>query len=180
VRLSHLSRVHSLSRNRQPVKRFADRPIPGDLLDRILDCGRYTASAGEDQPWRFVVVRDPLIRHRLAEAAFNSEHVKTAPIAIVGCARVHTRISGHGRPAYPSDLAAAAQSMALAAVDMGLQVAWITGFREQVVKSMLGIPSEIPVVTLLAVGYPDGFDRLPERRSFQEVVCWDRWEGDAG
>ncbi len=164
--LSHLSRVHSLSRNRQPVRRFADRQIPADLLERVLDCARYTASAGEDQPWRFVVIREPLTRHRLAEAAFNSEHVKTAPIAIVGCARIHSRISGHGKPAFPSDLAAAAQSMALAAVDMGLQVSWITGFREQVVRSILGIPPDIPVVTLQAVGYPDGFERLPKRRPF--------------
>lgn len=176
--MSHLSRVHSLSRNRQPVRRFADRPVPGELLDRILDCGRYTVSAGEDQPWRFIVVRNPLTRHRLAEAAFNSEHVKTAPIVIVGCARIHSRISGHGNPAFPADLAAATQSMALAAADMGLQVAWITGYREPIVRSLLGVPPDVPVVTLLSVGYPDGFDRLPKRRPFPEVVSWDRWEGE--
>lgn len=175
--MSHLSRVHSLSRNRQTVRRFADRPVPADLLERILDCGRYTVSAGEDQPWRFIVVRDQLTRHRLSEAAFNSEHVKSAPIVIVGCARVHSRISGHGKAAFPTDLAAATQSMALAAVDQGLQVAWITGFRESIVRSLLGVPPEIPVVTLLSIGYPDGFERLPARRPFGEVVVWDRWEG---
>jgi len=174
--VSHLSRVHSLSRNRQPVRKFAERPVPGELLDRILDCGRYTVSAGEDQPWRFVVIRDPLTRHRLAEAAFNSEHVKTAPVVIAGCARIHSRISGHGKPAFPADLAAATQSMALAAVDMGLQVAWITGFRESIVRSLLGVPHDVPVVTLLSVGYPDRFERLPERRPFREVVSWERWD----
>jgi nitroreductase len=177
--LSHLSRVHSLSRNRQAVRRFADRPVPPELLERILDCGRYSVSAGEDQPWRFIVVQERLTRHRLSEAAFNSEHVKTAPIVLVGCARVHSRISGHGKPAYPTDLAAATQSMALAAVDQGLQVAWITGFRESIVRSLLGVPRDIPVVTLLSIGYPDGFDRLPPRRPFTDVVAWDRWEGGA-
>ena len=168
--MSHLSRVHSLSRNRQAVRRFADRPVPPELLERILDCGRYAVSAGEDQPWRFIVVQEQLSRHRLAGAAFNSEHVKTAPIVVVGCARVHSRISGHGKPAFPTDLAA---------LDMGLQAVWITGFREPIVRSLLLVPADIPVVTILAIGYPDGFERLPPRRPFSEVVTWDRWEGGA-
>ncbi len=177
--MSHLSRVHSLSRNRQAVRRFADRPVPPELLERILDCGRYAVSAGEDQPWRFIVVQERLSRHRLAAAAFNSEHVKTAPIVVVGCARVHSRISGHGKPAFPTDLAASTQSMALAALDMGLQAVWITGFREPIVRSLLLVPADVPVVTILAIGYPDGFERLPPRRPFEEVVTWDRWGGGA-
>ena len=68
--------------------------------------------------------------------------------------------------------------MALAAVDLGLQVAWITGYREPIVRSLLGVPPDVPVVTLLSIGYPDGFDRLPKRRPFPEVVSWDRWEGE--
>ena len=124
-----------------------------------------------------MVVRDPLTRHRLAEAAFNSDLVKTAPVVIVGCARIHSRISGHGRPAHPADLAAATQSMAVAAADQGLQAVWITGFRESSVRSLLGIPDDVPVVTMLAVGFPDGFGRLARRRPVPEVVAWDRWDG---
>ena len=177
--MSHLSRVYSLSRNRKPVRRFADRPVPQELLDRILDCGRYSVSAGEDQPWRFVVVRDPMIRHRLAEAAFHNRLVRSAPIVIAGCARLHSRISGTGKPAHPTDLAAASQAMALCAADLGLQSAWITGFREASVRGILDVPPEVPVVTLLALGYPDGFTRLAERRPIQETVSWDRWEDRA-
>jgi nitroreductase len=175
--VSHLSRVYNLSRNRQIVRRFADRQVAQDLLDRVLDCGRYAVSAGEDQPWRFVVVRDRLLRHRLAEVAFNSVLVKTAPVVIAGCAWHHSRISGHGKPAYPVDLAAAGQAMALCAADLGLQTSWITGFRESALKSLLDIPVDVPVVTLLAIGFPDGFERLPTRRPIAEVVSWDRWEG---
>jgi nitroreductase len=158
------------------VKRFADRPVPQELLSTVLDCGRYSASAGEDQPWRFVVVRDQLLRHRLAEAAFHNRLARTAPIVIAGCARLHSRISGNGKPAYPTDLAAAVQAMTLCAADLGLQSAWITGFREASVRELLDVPSDVPVVTLLAIGYPDGFDRLPERRPIGETVSWDRWE----
>jgi len=175
--VSHLSRVYSLSRNRQTVRRFADRPVPQELLDRIVDCGRYAVSAGEDQPWRFVIVRDRLLRHRMAEVAFNSTLVKTAPIVVAGCARVHSRISGHGKAAWPLDLAAAGQAMSLCAADLGLQSAWITGFREPDLRALLSIPADVPVAILVAIGYPDGYDPLPARRPLDEVLSWDRWGG---
>jgi len=161
------------------VRRFADRPVSQELLDRIVDCGRYAVSAGEDQPWRFVIVRDRLLRHRMAEVAFNSALVKTAPVVIAGCARVHSRISGHGKPAYPLDLAAAGQAMSLCAADLGLQSAWITGFREPDLRSLLAIPTDVPVPILIAIGFPDGFAPLPLRRPLDEVISWDRWGEDS-
>jgi nitroreductase len=67
--------------------------------------------------------------------------------------------------------------MALAAADMSLSTAWVTGFREGAIREVLGIPGDVPVVTLLAVGYPDGFKRLPRRRPDAEIIAWDHWDG---
>ena len=175
--MSSVSRVLSLSRNRQAVRRFADRRVPADLVSRILECGRHAPSAREDQPWRFIVVQDAMTRHRLAPAVFSADLVRTAPVILVGCARVHSNIAGSGRPSHPVDLASATQAMVLAAADMSLASAWITGFREAMVKEVLGIPHDVPVVTLLALGYPDGFRPLPDRRASDDVVVWDRWDG---
>lgn len=173
--MSRASRVLSLARNRRPVRRFADRPVPHEALECVLDCARYAPSAKEAQPWRFVVVRDPVTRHRIAAAAFNHPHVRTAPILVLCCARIHSHVSGTGRPSYPVDLAAAAQSMVLAASDLGLAASWIPGFRETAVRAAVEIPTDVPVVTLVAIGYPDGFGRLPERRPAEEVIAWDGW-----
>ena len=70
--------------------------------------------------------------------------------------------------------------MVLGAADMSLASAWITGFREGEVRNVLGIPANVPVVTLLAVGYPDGFQRLPGRRPEAESIAWDRWDATDG
>ncbi|MDT8435316.1 MAG: nitroreductase family protein [Gemmatimonadota bacterium] len=178
--MSHLSRVYGLARNRQRVRRFSDRSVPAELLERVLDCGRYAPSASEDQPWRFVVVRDALARRRLAAAAFHEERARTAPVLVVGCARIHSRVSGSGRPAHPVDLAAATQAMALAAADLGLQAVWLRGYREPTVRDVIGAPPDVPVISLLAIGYPDGFDPLPARRPVEEVICRETWkEGGA-
>ncbi len=170
----------NLSRNRQSVRGFADRRVPPEILLRILECARYAPSAREDQPWRFVVVQDALTRHRIARGVFQGDLIRTAPVLIAGCARIHSNISGSGRPSHPIDLAAATEAMVLAAADMSLATAWLTGFREGVIREVLGVPSDVPVVTLLALGYPDGFQRLPERRAEAVSISWDRWTATGG
>lgn len=145
----------------------------------MLECARYAPSAREAQPWRFVVVQEALTRHRLAAAAFNHPHVRTAPVVIVCAARIHSHVSGTGRASHPMDVAAAAQSMCLAAADLGLASSWIPGFREPAVRAVLGIPSDVPVPAMVALGYPDGFASLPERRPAEETVGWERWTPDA-
>ncbi len=177
--MSRASRVLSLARNRRPVSRFEDRPVPDETLACVLECARYAPSAREDQPWRFVVVQDARLRGRLARAAFHHRHVRSAPVLVAACARIHTHVSGVGRRSWPLDLAAAVQSMVLCAADLGLASAWITAFREQSVQEVLEIPEEVPVATLLALGYPDGIESLPDREPVEEVVAWDAWDGAA-
>ena len=173
--MSHLSRVFQLLRNRQNARDFENRPVPMSALARILDCGRYAPSAKEDQPWTYVVVQDPLTRHRLASEAFHNPLVRSAPVLVVACARVHSHVSGHGRPSHPVDVAAGVQSMALAAADMGLAALWITGYRETGIRDILAIPEDVPIVAILTIGYPSGFVALPDRRPDGEVVAWEHW-----
>jgi nitroreductase len=177
--VSRASRVLSLARNRRRVRAFDDRPVPEEALECVLECARWAPSAKEAQPWRFVVVRNGLTRKKIAEAAFNHPHARTAPVVVAACARIHSHVSGTGRPSHPVDLAAAVQSMVLAAADLGLSSAWIAGFRESSVRDALGIPDPVPVVALLALGYPDGLEPLPEREPREEVVAWESWDGSA-
>lgn len=176
--MSHLSRVFQLLRNRQTVHGYVERGVPAASLARILDAGRYAPSTRESQPWRFVVVQDVMVRHELAAAAFNNPLVRSAPVLIVACARVHSLVSGSGRPSHPVDVAAAVQCMAMAAADLGLAAAWITGYREPGVRKPLDIPSDVPIVALLTIGYADGFAPLSTRRAEEEVIAWETWGKD--
>lgn len=177
--VSGASRVQRLARSRRPVASFSDRPVPGEAVQCLLDCARHAHSANEAQPWRFVVVQEALKRHRLSSAAFNHPQVRAAPLVIACCARVHSHVSGTGRPSYPVDLAAATESMVLAAEDLGLGTTWITGFREAAVRDALGVPDDVPVVALLAVGYAEERRPLPEREPEEVVVAWEEWDQTA-
>jgi len=170
-----VTRLLQLVSNRRPVQRFADRIPPLEAVESILECARYAPSAREAQPWRFVVVQEALARHRIAQAAFNHPHLRTAPIIVVGCARIHSHISGSGRPSFPMDIAAAVQTMAIAAAELGVQSSWVYGFRESDVRPVIGVPDDVPVVGLLGLGYPDGLTALSERRPRGDVIAWDSW-----
>ncbi|WP_420462235.1 nitroreductase family protein [Candidatus Palauibacter sp.] len=112
-------------------------------------------------------------------AAFNHPHVRTAPVVIVCCARIHSHVSGTGRRSFTGDLAAAIQTMVLTAADLGLHSSWIYGFREPDVRRVAGVPDDVPVVALLCLGFQDGLAELAERRPREEVIAWDRWSARA-
>jgi nitroreductase len=176
--MTRTSRLLSLVRNRRPPTRFADRPVPEEALSSVLEAARWAPSAGEAQPWRFVVVREGLRRHRIAAAAFNHPHARMAPVLVLCCARIHSHVSGNGRVSFPVDVAAATQTMALAAADVGLATSWLTGFREPSVREAADIPADVPIVAILALGYADGLEPLSERTDAATVIAWERWTAE--
>jgi len=94
------------------------------------------------------------------------------------CARIHSHVSGNGRVSFPVDVASATQTMALAASDLGLATSWLTGFREPAVREAASIPSDVPIVAILAVGYPDGLEALTARVEPATVIAWERWSAE--
>lgn len=177
--VTRVPRALRAARSRRPVESFSDRPVPAEAIRHLLECARHAHSANEAQPWRFVVVRQALTVHRLSEAAFNHPGLRSAPLVIVCCARIHSHVSGTGRPSYPVDLAAATQCMVLAAEEMGLGSCWVSGFRESDVREALGVPADVPVVAMLAVGYPEARRERADREPAEKAVAWEEWDRDA-
>lgn len=115
---------------------------------KILEAGRLAPSAGNVQPWYFIVVRDAEKRKILAKSPW-ARFLAEAPVVIVGCG---------DQKASPKwfmvDVAIAMQNMVLTATSEGLGTCWVGSFNEDEVKKLLKIPDRYKVVALLAVGYP--------------------------
>lgn len=166
--------------NRRSIRSFSGRPVEDVKLFRILEAGRLAPSARNMQDRRFVVVKDPDLRRRLAEAARNQEFIGQAPVVIVACG-TSDYVMTCGQLTYPIDVAIAVDHMTLAAVEEGLGTCWIGAFYEDNVKEILGIPQNIRVVALLPLGYPaepaKTVEAVPKpRKSLGEIVVYDRWE----
>jgi nitroreductase len=164
-------------KTRKSVRAYLDKPIEEEKLKAVLEAARLAPSASNRQEWRFVVVRDPETRKKLALVAGNQTFIAEAAVLIVACAETNEHRMRCGQQCYPIDVAIALDHLTLAAVELGLGTCWIGMFDEQKVKSILGIPTEgVRVVELMPLGYPVdpapiGKNRLP----LNTIVKYDCW-----
>ena len=143
--------------SRREVREYADRPVPPETVERILDAGRLSGSAGNRQPWRFLVVGDAERREQLANAVYEPPNVRGAQlvVAIVGRSGFDT-----GR---------AAQNMLLVAWNDAIG-GCPNGIRDQDgACEALDLGPDEEIAILLTFGYPakprDASQRAPEEWS---------------
>lgn len=161
---------------RKSVRQFLSKPVEDDKLQLILSAGRLAPSASNRQEWRFVVVRDPETRQRLADAARGQQFVGEAPVVLVACAATDNHVMPCGLPCFSIDVAIALDHITLAAVEQGLGTCWIGAFNQDQVKQILGIPDEIRVVELMPLGYPVDPTPIEKRRlPLPTIVHYEHW-----
>ena len=168
--------IYTAIATRTSVRSYQDRDVPEETLTRLLEAARLAPSASNRQEWRFVVVRDPATRKRVAQASARQRFVGEAPAVLVCCAETDEHIMPCGLPCFPIDLAIAIDHITLCAAAEGLGTCWIGAFDEGQVKEILGIPPEIRVVAVLPLGYPQ--DPTPVEKSrlpIGRIVKYERW-----
>lgn len=163
---------------RRSVRAYSDKPVEREKLETIFNAVRLAPSARNAQEWRFVLVEDPELRSRVAEAG-GQPFLRECPVIVVACAITDGRAMRCGEKAYPVDLAIAVDHVTLAAAAMGLGTCWIGSFDPEPVRQALGIPDEVPVFALVALGYPADAS-IPttdkHRLRVDEIVMGDAWD----
>ena len=159
------------------MRQFADRTVPDEALDRILEAGRRAPSAGNWQPWDFVLVTDRSQLVELAKVWQGAGHVAraAAAIAIVAPEPQDDRQSA----LLQYDLGQATYAMTVAAADLGVGTGHAAAADQEKAKEVLGFPDGRFLAYVLSVGYPADkplavLHRL-DRRPFDEVVHRGRW-----
>jgi nitroreductase len=165
-------------RARRNVRRYADRPIPGGDLDRILDAGRRSPSSMNEQPWDFVVVTDRERLRQLAGVWRYGAHIAGSAAAVALLAPASS--DPEARETFAFDLGQASMSMMLAAADLGIGSCHSAVGSQDTARELLGTPEDRECVIILSFGYPAGPPLAPvtepkNRRPFDDVVHRDRW-----
>lgn len=164
-------------RSRRNVRQYEDRSIARTDLERILDAGRRAPSAGNWQPWHFVVVteRDRLVE--LAEVWRGAGHVARSAATVAFIAEEPKGDRERGWLAY--DFGQATAAMMIAAADLGIGSGHAAVHDQDRAREVLGVPEGFTCMYLMALGYPADRPlrplRNPDRRSLEEVVHWDNW-----
>jgi nitroreductase len=159
---------------RHSVRRFTAEPVTDEQVQRLLETAVLAPSAGNRQPWHFVVVRDKTTREALAAAAYGQGFVAQAPVVIAVCAEPEqsaARYGDRGTHLYClQDTAAAATYILLGAAALGLGTCWVGAFDEEYAAEVLNLPARLRPVALIPVGHPVKQPRRPARRPLAEVV----------
>lgn len=153
----------SLIEKRRSIRKFLDKPIEPEKIDLLLEAALRAPSSKGLNPWEFVVVTDRALLERLSQAKqHGSAFLKNAPLGIVVCA------DSHKSDVWVEDTSIASTFIHLAAESLGLGSCWIQ-IRERMhdakktsqeyIAELLGIPAQMRVESIIAVGYPD--EKLP-------------------
>lgn len=162
-----------LVKQRRSIRVYRPDPVPQTKLDQVLEAARLAPSWANGQCWTFIVVTDPRVKSRVAEA--GNEWIEQAPVIIAACADPKRSAIKGDQHYYLLDIGIAMEHLVLAAAEAGLGTCWIGWFDEAKAKAALGLPEELRVVALTPLGYPDEEPEARPRRSLGEIVYRDRW-----
>lgn len=151
------------------VRDFQNRPVPDELIRRIVEAGHLSASSMNLQPWHFVVVQDPETLKRLGKLAGSGPYIAKAPLAIAVLVE-RTRFA-------VSDASRAIQSMALVAWAEGVGSNWVGFGGLDEMKAPLGVPEELDILAVVPFGYPasDLGLGLKKRKPLETVASSERY-----
>lgn len=174
-----------LVNRRQSDRRYLNKPVEKDKLDRILEAGRLSPSACNGQPWRFVVVDEPELRTEVAAATESqvlrmNTFVQQAPVLIV-IIREKSNFNSMAGDLLKNkdysliDIGIATASMAYQAAAEGLGTCIIGWLDEKKIRKLLGVPRSRKVELVLTVGYADNTVRKKLRKPPGEVTSFNRY-----
>jgi nitroreductase len=164
---------------RYSVRHYKDQPVEEGKLAEVLEAARLAPSGSNLQPWKLVVLRDRATIRSMVHAIGGQQFVEQVPVLVVACKNGEGYNIGHRYDGAVVDITIALDHVTLQAASMGLGTCWLGNYDGNEVRALLGIPSENPVVAILALGYPDeSHPRRPGvRKALDELVCWEKFTG---
>ncbi|HZK04180.1 MAG TPA: nitroreductase family protein [Bacteroidaceae bacterium] len=174
----------SLVRNRQSDRQYInDKAVESDKLERILEAARLAPSACNGQPWRFVVMTDPVITKEVGIATAGlgmNKFAREAPVLILvveeptnASAVAGGVVKGKHFPLL--DIGIAVSNITLAAQSEGLGSCIMGWFDEKKIKKITGIPRSRKLLLVIAIGYTNGKYREKVRKSKDKIISFNRY-----
>lgn len=163
--------VFDAIRTRRSIRKYKPEPIPEEKLRIILEAARLAPSAGNRQPWCFIIIQNKNRKKALMKVANNQTFLNDAAAIIVaiGDPEVSARWC-------EKDPMIALEHIVLAATALGYGTCWIGAFDEDALKHLLKIPAKMKIIALLPIGIPDETPDPRPRKEFSEIFFKEEWQ----
>jgi nitroreductase len=171
--------------SRQSDRKYSNKSIEKEKLNRIIEAGRLAPSACNAQPWKFIVVSEPKIIEKVAEAASAkllgmNTFVAQAPLLLV-IVRENPNFSSKVGATIKKkdysliDIGIASENICLQARAEGIGSCMIGWFDEKMVRNLLGIPRSKRVELIITLGYSDSQQREKRRKPAEVTVSHNKY-----
>jgi nitroreductase len=174
--------VFEAIKRRRSIRKFKKDPIPEEKLKLLFEAARLAPSAGNRQPWRFILVTESEMKNRLAKLADNQEFVADAPVIFAVFGDPMDSPGGYQRNpmmAYKQDPMIAVEHICLEAVELGLGTCWIgpasPRYDVEGIKTLLKVPERMYLICLLPVGNPMESPKPRKRKPNSEIFFKEKY-----
>lgn len=186
--------ILTLLQRRYSCRNFSSKPVPTEIIQYMLECGRLSASGGNEQPWKFGIVTDKKLIEEITEAAgvnYAQPWIAQAPLLVVLCTQLFdTAHEVIGMNRFPSlhdklqkmdrDLYAAVnmeehqtkipgEHMVLAALEHGIYSTWISSIDCEKVGRLIGADGYL-VTNVIAFGYPATEQEVTPKKELANIT----------
>jgi nitroreductase len=177
--------------NHRSIRKYRSDPLPGEVLNKILEAGIRASTTGNMQVYSVIVTTDPSLKNELAPCHFNQPMVTEAPVLLTFCADFNRfnkwcRLRG-AEPGYDNflsfftaaiDALLVAQNVCVAAEDEGLGICYLgtTTYTAAEIIRVLELPEGVVPVTTLTLGYPDESPQLTDRLPADAVIHREKYK----
>jgi coenzyme F420-0:L-glutamate ligase/coenzyme F420-1:gamma-L-glutamate ligase len=197
--------LNDLIKKRRSIRKYLPKIVPGEVIFEVLVAAGWAPSAHNSQPWRFIVLENPSVKRKLAEAMGDAwvvdaekdgakveskmrqervDRFANAPALILACTTLDglRKFPDQNRQMCERDLAqqslgAAMQNLLLTAHALGLGACWFCapGFCKETVRKVLGIPEAVEPEAFVIMGCSAETPSVPPKKPLEEFCFRDMW-----
>ena len=170
-------------KERRSIRKYRPDPVPEEALRTVLEAVRWAPSWANTQCWEIIVLKDPTVKSKLAEAIPQANPIHSAvinaPLTLVVCGKKGIsgwyggKVSTEKGDWLLFDAGLATQSLCLAAHALGLGTVIGGLFDHRKAAQILGVPSDVDVVAMTPLGYPAAAGGSSKRKETGEFVSYD-------
>jgi nitroreductase len=158
-------------KTRRSVRNFKADPIPDEVIEKILEAGRWAPSGLNNQPWRFAVVTNTATKEKISKLTHYSKIVLGAHVLIP--VFLDTAKSYH-REKDIQAIGACLQNMLLEVHSLGLGAVWLGEIikSNEEIKHILSLGADLELMAVIAPGYPDESPRRTTRKEMKALIVY--------
>ena len=163
--------ILEIIKTRRSIRKFENQPVPEDILEKVLEAGRWAPSGLNNQPWRFAIIRHKAEKDALSRLTHYSHVVKSSGALI---AVFLDNATSYHRTKDVQAIGACIQNMLLEAHSLGLGAVWLGEIikSDVQIRGILGLESNLELMAVIALGYPRESPRATKRTTMKDLIVY--------